>query len=433
MREREVVENMDGEPNTQHYTPSSTGIVVFTSLVAKESAMKRDYTQMKLIPAADPQAISWENVTVPLKKQKEASFVASLVWTIGILFWAVPVTLITAIANLGSILKTLGLREINRNTAVYGIVSGLLPVIALTILMIALYSGIVAVARKWIRLKSAPEVDAYTLYWHMLFQFANLWLILIGGSLFNELDTITGDPPSILNFISNALPRASPFFANMIMINGLGSFGLDLSMLPQYGTTLLMNLLRPEAHRTQRMIDEGKEPPGIEWGQSIPQHVFVFLVMIMYQPIVPLMNLFALVYFGGTYIVWKHQCLHVYSQSTEGGGYTTWQSMFGFLLVCLYTGEVVFIACMGMKEAAGQAACGFVPLAGTIFFHFNVHRTFIAFPSAGLDTADGTDQRFEELDSLIDLPMQEKAYWQPCLKASLDVRQPMPYRRLVAE
>ena len=50
------------------------------------------------------------------------------------------------------------------------------------------------------------------------------------------------------------------------------------------------------------------------------------------------MSVFALAYFSGHYVVWKHQMLHVYSQQFEGGGEATWQQLFGFLLAALYIG-----------------------------------------------------------------------------------------------
>jgi len=61
------------------------------------------------------------------------------------------------------------------------------------------------------------------------------------------------------------------------------------------------------------MIDAGKKPPEIEWGNAMPQHIFVFLAMILYQPIVPLIQILAFLYLSGSYVVLKHQCLHVYT------------------------------------------------------------------------------------------------------------------------
>eukprot|EP00980_Cylindrotheca_fusiformis_P025793 scaffold14624_cov100-Cylindrotheca_fusiformis.AAC.1 len=426
----EAAADDDDVGDGSHYVPSSSGTVIFTTLYAKQSAMEASYKDIKVLPADDPISILWENVAVPFKRQRLTQLVAACLWTTGILFWAIPVAFVVAIANLDSILKSLSLPQIDTDTAIYGIISGLLPVIFLAILMAVLYMAIVAAGSKFIRYKSAPEVDAYTFFWHMLFQFANLWLILFGGSFFNQVDAIVKDPTSLVDIIAKALPGASVFFVNMVIVKGLGNFGMELSMLPQYGTTLVMKVLAPEAQRTQRMLDDEKTPPEIKWGKLIPHHVFVFLVMIMYQPIVPLMEVFAFVYFGGSYIVWKHQCLHVYAQSTEGGGLTTWQSLFGFLMACLYMGEAVFIAYMGIKKAPGPAGCGFVPLIVTVLFHVYIYRKLIM-PNIhlSLEVAANVDKEAGELQRLEGKSLEDKVYGQPALKASQDERGPMPYRR----
>jgi hypothetical protein len=102
---------------------------------------------------------------------------------------------------------------------------------------------------------------------------------------------------------------ASVFFVNMIAVSSFGACGLELSMFVKYAVTIIMNMIQPQAMRTQRQLDTGKKPPSIDWGQRVPPIVFIFLVSIMYMPIVPIMEFFGLAYFGCMYVVWRHQCL----------------------------------------------------------------------------------------------------------------------------
>jgi hypothetical protein len=419
---------------------SSTGVVTFTSLRSKQAAIQCEMSgkadNVTVFPAADPKGIIWNNVTVPLSRQRVLGIQAACLWSAGILFWAAPVSFVTSIANLNSILETLGLEQVDPSLFWYGLVAGLLPVIALAILMQVLYMAIVAAGTHWIRFKSFPEVDAYTLRWHQLFQFANLWLILIGGSIFNQLDSLIEDQGSVVEIIAKALPGASIFFVNMISVGGLGNFGMELSCLTTYGVTLVMNMLQPEAMRTQRMLDDAKTPPVILWGQRIPPFVFVFLVTILYMPIVPVVEAFSFVYFGGSYLVWKHQCLHVYSQEFEGGGLTTWESLFGFLMSSLYIGEAVFIAYMGIKEAPAQAGCGFVPLILTILTHMAINRNIrTPLQNLSLEVAADMDITEGELerDPNSSTNVEDQLYAQPSLKIRDEERGPLPYRRSSTE
>jgi hypothetical protein len=340
---------------------SATAVVIFTSLRAKQAALqcqlRENIDTMVAIAAPDPRGVIWKNVTTPLNRQKVLALQAVAGWTVGLLFWAVPIGFVASISNLASIFDTIGVDDVDPNKAWYGIVSGLLPVIALAIFMAILYMAIGAVATYVVKLKSQAEVEAYALFWHQLFQFANLWLLVIGGSLFNQLDAMLNDISGLAETVASAMPGASVLFLNMISVGSLGAFGLELSLLPTYGITMILNLLSPEASRTQRMLDDAKKTPIIEWGLQIPRMVFIFLVAVVYLPIVPIIELFAFVYFAGHYLVWKHQCLHVYAQEHEGGGEATWIRLFSFLMLCVYTGEVVFIAYMGIKVSWRRTVC----------------------------------------------------------------------------
>jgi len=150
-------------------------------------------------------------------------------------------------------------------------------------------------------------------------------------------------------------------------------------------------------------------------------------VSFLYMPIVPVIELFGLVYFTGSYMVYKHQCLHVYAQEFEGGGDATWQQVFGFLMACLYIGQAVFIAYMGLKEAPIQAGLGFVPLIVTVLVHMSLTRKLIV-PLRNLSleiAADVDEKEGELLTDGHDVPL----YLQPALDMEKEERGPMPYRR----
>jgi hypothetical protein len=145
------------------------------------------------------------------------------------------------------------------------------------------------------------------------------------------------------------------------------------------------------------------------------------------------MSIFAFVYFLGTYIVMKHQCLHVYAQTVEGGGSATWQQVFGFLMSCLYIGEFIFIAYMGIKTAPIQSGLGFVPLIVTCIFHRVLYRKYIEpIQTLSLQVAADVDTRDGELTSDTNNgggSITKSLYRQPVLDMDQDERGPLPYRR----
>lgn len=143
--------------------------------------------------------------------------------------------------------------------------------------------------------------------------------------------------------------------------------------------------------------------------------------------IVPIIQVFAFTYFAGNYIVWKHQCLHVYAQEFEGGGDATWQQLFGFLIAALYMAEVVFIAYMGIKEAPIQGVLAFFPLGATLIVHRLLFRNVIKpLENLSLEVAANVDIAEGELPSE---DTGEKLYGMPALDVDKEEREPMPYRR----
>mmetsp|Transcript_5210 Transcript_5210/g.10853 ORF Transcript_5210/g.10853 Transcript_5210/m.10853 type:complete len:573 (+) Transcript_5210:763-2481(+) len=419
--ERDIGEHINQiEINESKISPSSTAFVTFTSLRAKQAAaqcaLTPDRTSMRVFHAPDPRSVLWENISFPLSMQDTAKFGMKVVWIVGILFWAIPVSVVNSLANLNSILQALNIKTVDSSKPWYGFLSGLLPVIAFSFLLNALFALIIVAAKRVIKLKSRSDVDAYVTYWHQLYQFANLWLIVIGGSIFNQLQALLSNPESILNTVANAMIGSSVFFLNMILTQSVGKCAHDLSRIPKYSQSLFLRLWRSERTPTKRQSEASKTPDTYQWGYEIPKITFIFMVVILYCPIVPIMEIFGLVYFAARYITYKHQFLHVNAQSFEGGGNATWSSIFVFIISIIYMSEAVFIVFMGLKKSPLSSGFGFVPLVGTIVFHLNLRRNVITYlqnlplqRAAAIDVKEGECSDFNRL-----------IYLQPSLNTCLD-------------
>ena len=55
----------------------------------------------------------------------------------------------------------------------------------------------------------------------------------------------------------------------------------------------------------------------MKWGTLYPPIIFILLVALVYVCIVPIIEPFCAISFGLSYVVYKHQCLNVYSQVRE--------------------------------------------------------------------------------------------------------------------
>jgi hypothetical protein len=154
------------------------------------------------------------------------------------------------------------------------------------------------------------------------------------------------DPKSIANLMASAVPGASTFFLNMVILNTFVMSMFYLSNLAEFGQQILKSFLEPPV-KTDRFI-ENKKPRELLWGFYLPPIVFIVLVSFVYVTIVPLLEPFTAALFGIYYVVWKHNCLHVYGNIGEGGG-VIWERIFRYIMVCMYTSEVIVIAYLGIK------------------------------------------------------------------------------------
>ena len=171
---------------------STSAFVTFVSLRAKQTAIQCELSgkvdNMETFAAPEPNGVIWANVPVSINMQRYSQKIVSIMWSVGVCFWALPVSFVTSIANLNGILTSVGLKPWNESSFHYGLIAGLLPVVLFQLLMMLLYKGIGMSAAKIIKKKSWPEVDSYTFYWHMLYQFANLWLIRKCNIIFCTLE-----------------------------------------------------------------------------------------------------------------------------------------------------------------------------------------------------------------------------------------------------
>ena len=83
---------------------SSTASVTFSSLVTKEmlvrSLVSNDEPDMIATSAPAPSDILWENVSQNRITQRHKRWLANSLWSLGILFWAVPVALVQVTTRL---------------------------------------------------------------------------------------------------------------------------------------------------------------------------------------------------------------------------------------------------------------------------------------------------------------------------------------------
>ena len=109
--------------------------------------------------------------------------------------------------------------------------------------------------------------------------------------------------------------------------------------------------------------------------------------------------------------------------------------------VCKQVSHVFCAPVIPSQESLGPTVVSIIPFVCTILVHHRLRRNTIApLKNLSLEAAAAIDMNDGELLSINEhdngptaVVVEHQLYGQPCLKASDDERQPMPYRRNLAE
>lgn len=130
--------------------------------------------------------------------------------------------------------------------------------------------------------------------------------------------------------------------------------------------------------KSQRYLEKLQEADKFEWGEDVPQFLFVFMVSVVYAAQVPLILGFCALYFYICIKVYVHQCLFVYSQPYEGGG-KLMKLLNRTVFTTLYVGIFIFSTTLALKNTP-VASPAFLFMMGilTAYVDFKIQKTFVA-------------------------------------------------------
>lgn len=201
--------------------------------VASQVALGRDleFRVAKAPPAGD---IAWGNLArVPALHQPLVSSAWRLLLCAVVAFYMVPIAAVSAVstlANLSSLLPFL--KPAIAIPVVNGILSGILPTLALLIFLALLPTLVGGIA--WASgLATQSQADVYVLSGLFLFYVVNVFLgAVLAQSVLSALKAITADPPSVVKLLATTIPGTSRFFIAFVALKA-GSLVA--------GTTVLVN------------------------------------------------------------------------------------------------------------------------------------------------------------------------------------------------
>ncbi|KAI9288206.1 hypothetical protein BC943DRAFT_318002 [Umbelopsis sp. AD052] len=312
---------------------SSVGFVTFENIVGAQLAAQvlvdGEPFKMRTKLAKEPRDVYWKSILIPGRIKIIRVIIAWIILIFIAVFWVGPIALLSLLTSPQTLVKIAPGLVDNQNPLVQAIFQGILPPLAVNIFM-ALMPLILDALGQLQGISSRSDLADATLSKYFFFLLVNVLLVFtFFSSLGKTIQNIITNPSSIASLLASSLPQVAPFFVNYVILKGIMLTPLELLLI---GSIFVRGFNYSFLCKTPRDYAEARAPPTFSYGWSYPNSLLVFVIVMVYSTISPLILLFGMSYFGLQYFVYKYQFLYVYFTPYETAG-GAWPNVFPRLLV----------------------------------------------------------------------------------------------------
>lgn len=391
----------------KEYPPTEIAFVTMESIAASQMLVQAtlDPRPMQMFArlAPAPADVVWKNTYLSRRRRMMQSWLITLAIGFLTIFWSVlliPIAGLLQLSTLHKIIPSLA-ETLAMHPILKSLVSTGLPTLAFSLLTVAVpyvYECKCALTledngfhkmrtanndpglSKNQGMMSRGDIELSVISKNFFFSFFNLFL------LFTVFGTATGfwnfwehlrdafkDATTIAFALAKSLEGFSPFYINLLVLQGLGLFPFRLL---EFGSVVLYPLQFFRA-RTPREYAELSTPPKFSYGFSIPQTILALIICIVYSvfPSSWLICLFGLVYFSIGQFIYKYQLLYAMDHQQHSTG-RAWPMICNRLFVGLVVYQLAMIGVLALRRAITRSLL-LVPLLGfTVWFSYWFARTY---------------------------------------------------------
>lgn len=319
--------------------------------------------------------IVWMNMRMFWWERLVRHFGAIAAITALVIFWAIPVAFVGMISNITYLTSKISwLGWINDiPDQLLGIITSMLPTIALAVLMMLLPIFIRLMA-KVAGSPSTQHIEYFTQQAFFAFQVIQVFLVTtISSSATSTVTQIIDDPTSSMYLLSENLPKASNFYVSYIVLQGLT---MSSGALLQIVTLILFYVLGYLLDNSPRKkYNRFSKLSSMSWGTTFPVFTNLAVITLTYCIISPFMLLFASAGFFLLYVAYLYNLTYTFQESPDGRGMYYPRALFQ-TLVGVYLGEICLLGLFAVSKAWGPVALTGILLGSTVFIHVNLNAAF---------------------------------------------------------
>ncbi|GAA5802516.1 hypothetical protein HPULCUR_007982 [Helicostylum pulchrum] len=340
------------------FLPTSVGFVTYeetiSAYVASQVLIDSTPFRLRAQLAPEPRDVLWENISMHGRERVIRKALIMFILLFLVCSWTIPCNYLSALTSPKSLKEYFPwlLKLAEKNKLLNQIVAGFIPTLGVVLFFSVLpivFNSLSVIEGFTTRSESEESCFAKQFF----FLFANVLLfITVASTLFKSKSDIFEDPTKIANIFASKLPEVAPFYINYAVLQGMMLCPIQLL---QIGPILVQHFYKTFLCKTPRDYAEVLAPRMYNYGWGYPVPVFMFVVILVYSTISPLILVFGVIYFAMSYLVLKYQLLYVYFHSYEVAG-RMWPMVFSRIIIGLIIFELTSAGLFTLNKSYPLAA-----------------------------------------------------------------------------
>ncbi|KAL2886756.1 Duf221 domain-containing protein [Ceratocystis lukuohia] len=356
--------------------PVGAAFVEFHSLADAEAAAQSviHHHALAMTPAVigvRPEDVIWGNLGMPWWQRIGRRYIVGGILTAMIIFWAIPVAFVSSFSQITYLMNRYSWLSFLDSvpSVVMGFITGLLPSVALAILM-SLVPVIIRLLAKFSGEPTQSRIELFTQNVYFAFQVVQVFLVVtISGSAWSLLGELADNPSSLLTIVSESLPRASNFYINYFIVQGLAIASTTLAQAS--GLVVFWILYRFLSGSPRAAYQKWTSLTTLSYGQLLPVYTNIAIISISYSVIAPLILFWAFTGIGLFYFAYRYNVLFVANASLDTGG-LIYPRALKHLFVGIYLAEICIIGMCAVSRAYTALGVVVALLVFSVLFQITV-------------------------------------------------------------
>ncbi|KAI5812975.1 hypothetical protein BZA77DRAFT_132348 [Pyronema omphalodes] len=366
------IEELQAAARTGEGKKLNSAFIEFTTQSAAQVALQTLAHQKPLHMAPryiglTPEEIVWSNMKLQWWERLVKTAITTAFVVVLVIFWSIPVGIVGVISQVNFLVEKVPFLKFINDVpeAILGLITGLLPVVALAILM-ALLPIILRLMARISGLPSLSLIELRVQHSYFLFQVIQVFLVTTMTSAASSVVVdIINKPQSAPGLLAESLPKASNFYISFLILQGLS---ISASALAQFAGYILYKILGMLFDNTPRkMFNRWSSLTGLGWGTVFPVYTNLVVISLTYSIIAPVVLGFATVAFGLLYFAYRYNFLFVYNVNINTNGMLYPRALYQSL-VGVYIGQVCLLGLFAVSKAPGPTILQAIFLVITILF-----------------------------------------------------------------